>query len=112
MNRKFHSNAWTWKLLPVIFFWAVIITSANGQSTAQGFICDSVSPSASGKLIASAIQLKSCLSEIGDIDSAKRVVDILKLDAIRFFDLGKLYDTEAKVNDYKQTKAYKDQLAQ
>ncbi len=103
-------------LLAYLFFclaMSVIRPAASfAQTPPQGFICDSVSPSSSAQLAIAAYQLQSCLEEVADIDSAKKLVQTLNLDVIKFFDLTRLYDTETKQNDYKKTKEYKDNLAQ
>ncbi len=78
---------------------------------AQTFICDTLTTKSEGSLVVAAIQLNECLEEISDIDQAKQLVQVLSLDAVKYYDLTRLYDTDDKMNAFKQSKAYKDSLA-
>lgn len=81
-------------------------------SFAQSYTCDLIAPASPADQLVAAFQDGNCLEEIADIDSAKKLVQILDLDVLKYFDLTGLYDDESKQSDYKKTKEYKDNLAQ
>jgi hypothetical protein len=95
------------RYLLIVFF----LLAVTANSIAQTFICDSLSPKADPKLYVAAVQLRECLEEIDDIEEARKLVDVLNLNAIKYFDLARLFDSEEKLNAFKSSKAYKDTLA-
>lgn len=99
-------------LLAVGCLWIGLLTlSLSNGASAQIFLCDTITPKSEPALFVSAIQLRECLEEIDDIEQADLLVQVLSMDAVKYFELNRFYDTEDKLNAFKQTKAYKDSLA-